>query len=99
MHTIALAAGLRTQVVLQSQIIADNPDGKPLGIILWADKDKLSSFGTQKGYPVIARLANLDGEIRNGVSFGGGRIVGLIPIVGPVFPMTLSTLQAYCCAD
>jgi hypothetical protein len=84
---------------LQSQIVADNPDGKPLGIILWADKDKLSSFGTQKGHPVVARLANLDGEIRNGVSFGGGRIVGLIPIVGPVSRIILSTIQAYHCTD
>ena len=52
-----------------------------MGIILFADKSKISSFGTQKGYPVIARIANLDTEIRNGKGFGGGRIVGFLPVV------------------
>ncbi|EKM49227.1 uncharacterized protein PHACADRAFT_201888 [Phanerochaete carnosa HHB-10118-sp] len=55
--------------------------GKPLGLILSADKAKLSSFGTQNGYPVIARIANLDVETRNGKGAGGGRIVGFLPIV------------------
>ena len=55
--------------------------GKPLGYIRFVDKGKLSSFGTHKGYPVIARLANLDHETRHGVGPGGGRIVGLMPIV------------------
>ncbi|KAF8156755.1 hypothetical protein B0H34DRAFT_798138 [Crassisporium funariophilum] len=36
---------------------------KPIGIILYADKTKLSSFGTQMGYPIVARLANLPAEI------------------------------------
>ncbi|KIK69151.1 hypothetical protein GYMLUDRAFT_152168 [Collybiopsis luxurians FD-317 M1] len=56
-------------------------DGVPLCIIFYADKSKLSSFGTAKGYPVIARLANLPIEIRNSVGLGGGRVVGWYPIV------------------
>ena len=58
-------------------------DAKPLPFILYADKSKLSSFGTQKGYPVVARLANLDDFIRNGVGTGGGCVVGWLPIVRP----------------
>ncbi|KAG1801818.1 hypothetical protein EV424DRAFT_1474720 [Suillus variegatus] len=42
------------------------PEAKPLAFILYADKSKLSSFGREKGYPVIARLANLPVAIRNG---------------------------------
>ncbi|THU88840.1 hypothetical protein K435DRAFT_679108, partial [Dendrothele bispora CBS 962.96] len=63
---------------IQSELPAD---GKPFLIILYADKSKLSSFGTQKGYPVIARCANLPSHIRNGVGIGGGRVVGWLPIV------------------
>jgi hypothetical protein len=33
--------------------------GNPLGLILYADKTKLSSFGMIKGYPIIAHCANL----------------------------------------
>jgi len=58
------------------------PEGaKPFGIILYANKTKLSSFGTQMGYPVIARCANLPSNIRNGEGVGGGRVVGWLPIV------------------
>ncbi|KIK18741.1 hypothetical protein PISMIDRAFT_14126 [Pisolithus microcarpus 441] len=57
------------------------PDGKVLPFILYADKAKLSSFGQQKGYPVVARLANLPTWIRNGEGIGGGRVVGWLPIV------------------
>ncbi|KAG1905761.1 uncharacterized protein F5891DRAFT_1125792 [Suillus fuscotomentosus] len=57
------------------------PDAKPLAFILYADKNKLSSFGTQKGYPIIARIANLPVEIWNGVGVAGGRVVGWLPIV------------------
>ncbi|KAG1850743.1 hypothetical protein C8R48DRAFT_750083 [Suillus tomentosus] len=39
----------------------------PFGFVLYADKTKLSSHGTVKGYPVMA--------------FGGGRVVGWLPIV------------------
>ena len=56
-------------------------DGKLFCIILYADKAKLSSFGTEKAYPVIARCANLPDWIRNGEGIGGGRVVGWQPIV------------------
>ncbi|KAJ3834010.1 hypothetical protein F5878DRAFT_697660 [Lentinula raphanica] len=53
----------------------------PLGIIFYADKSKLSSFGTAKGYPVIVRCANLPMNIRNGSGVAGGRVVGWLPVV------------------
>ncbi|KIJ58589.1 hypothetical protein HYDPIDRAFT_178048 [Hydnomerulius pinastri MD-312] len=56
------------------------PNAKPLAFILYADKAKLSSFGRAKGYPVIARCANLPVHIRNGEGIGGGRVVGWLPI-------------------
>ncbi|KAG1819627.1 uncharacterized protein BJ212DRAFT_1267388, partial [Suillus subaureus] len=58
------------------------PDGaKPLAFILYADKTKLSSFSTAKGYPVIVRLANLPTDIRNSQGMGGGYVVGWLPVV------------------
>ncbi|KAG2156288.1 hypothetical protein DEU56DRAFT_867752 [Suillus clintonianus] len=58
------------------------PNAKPLAFILYADKSKLSSFGSQKGYLIIARIANLPIHIRNGnTALGGGRIVGWLPII------------------
>lgn len=48
---------------------------------LYADKTRLSSFGTEKGYPIMARIANLPVGIRNGEGPGGGRIVGWLPVV------------------
>ena len=56
-------------------------NGYPLCWILYADKSKLSSFGTVKGYPVIIRCANLPSNIRNGTGIGGGRVVGWLPVV------------------
>ncbi|KAI6037443.1 hypothetical protein BKA83DRAFT_4460325 [Pisolithus microcarpus] len=53
---------------------------KVLPFILYADKAKLSSFGQQKGYPVVARLANLPVSIWNGEGIGGGCVVGWLPI-------------------
>ncbi|KIJ98243.1 hypothetical protein K443DRAFT_133505 [Laccaria amethystina LaAM-08-1] len=55
--------------------------GKPLCYILYADKSKLSSFGSKMGYPVIAKIANLPSEISNGQGLGGGSVVGWLPIV------------------
>ncbi|KAG1720903.1 uncharacterized protein EDB91DRAFT_1240362 [Suillus paluster] len=57
------------------------PDAKPLAFILYANKAKLSSFGHAKGYPVVARCANLPIAIRNGKGLGGGHVVGWLPIV------------------
>ncbi|KAI0754076.1 hypothetical protein C8Q80DRAFT_1296322 [Daedaleopsis nitida] len=56
-------------------------DVYPVMFILYADKTKLSSFGSQKGYPVVARLANLPCDVRNGDGYGGGQVVGFLPIV------------------
>ncbi|KAF9060741.1 hypothetical protein BDP27DRAFT_1452568 [Rhodocollybia butyracea] len=53
----------------------------PLCIVFYADKSKLSSFGTEKGYPVIVRCANLPMDIRNGAGIAGGRVVGWLPVV------------------
>ncbi|KAJ7509461.1 hypothetical protein B0H11DRAFT_2168801 [Mycena galericulata] len=61
--------------------IPDHPAAKPLGLILYADKSKLSTFGTEKGYPVIARIANIRVHIRNSTQFGGGQVVGHQPVV------------------
>ena len=60
----------------------DKPEAKPLGIILFSDESKVSSFGTLQAYPVIARIANLESGIRNGRGFGGGCVVGFLPKVG-----------------
>ncbi|KAK7682341.1 hypothetical protein QCA50_014546 [Cerrena zonata] len=57
------------------------PNGKPVCYILYIDKSRLSSFGTAKAYPVIARLANLRTKIRNGRGIGRGQFVGWFPIV------------------
>ncbi|KAG1893062.1 uncharacterized protein F5891DRAFT_1131386 [Suillus fuscotomentosus] len=62
----------------QSQIPSD---AKPLAFILYTDKAKLLSFGRVKGYPVVARCANLPVAIRNGEGLGGGCVVGWLPIV------------------
>ncbi|KAK6983857.1 hypothetical protein R3P38DRAFT_2807452 [Favolaschia claudopus] len=63
---------------IQSKL-PDNPDAKPCPFILYADKSKLSSFGTQKAYPIIARLANVVVGIRNSDEWGGGQVVGELP--------------------
>ncbi|KAK0467597.1 hypothetical protein IW261DRAFT_1553860 [Armillaria novae-zelandiae] len=57
------------------------PGGKPLAYILYADKTCLSSFGTAKGYLVMVRIANLPAAIHNGKGWGGGTVVGWLPIV------------------
>ena len=64
------------------------PEARPLVLCVYADKSKLSSFGTKKGYPVIARCANLPVEIQNGKGLGGGRGVGWLPVV---------CCNIYCC--
>ncbi|KAJ6451798.1 hypothetical protein C8R45DRAFT_1057103 [Mycena sanguinolenta] len=65
---------------IQSKI-PKSVDNKLLPFIIYADKAKLSSFGTQKGYPVIARLGNMVVSIRNNSGWGGGQIVGWLPVV------------------
>jgi hypothetical protein len=60
-------------------------DAKAVCLELYADKSKLSSFGTAKGYPVMARILNLPVRIRNGEGIGGARVVGWLPVVRPNF--------------
>ncbi|KAK0434530.1 uncharacterized protein EV420DRAFT_1623783 [Desarmillaria tabescens] len=55
--------------------------GKPLYIILYADKTRLSSFGTAQGYPVVAHCGNLPVHIQNGKGVGGGHVVGWLPVI------------------
>ncbi|KAJ7821747.1 hypothetical protein B0H14DRAFT_2371157, partial [Mycena olivaceomarginata] len=55
---------------------------KVLGFIIYADKSKLSTFGTEKAYAVVARVANIPISIRNSnTQFGGGQVVGHQPVV------------------
>ncbi|KAF8259368.1 hypothetical protein EI94DRAFT_1707170 [Lactarius quietus] len=63
---------------VQSQI---PKDGKPLCLILYADKTRLSSFRTVQGYPIVARCANLPASIQNGNGVGGGCVIGWLPIM------------------
>ncbi|KAJ7467981.1 hypothetical protein FB451DRAFT_1340366 [Mycena latifolia] len=64
----------------QSQL-PEGPEIKPCPFIIYADKAKLSSFGSQKGYPIVARLANIVVSLRNSTKWGGGQIVGWLPVV------------------
>ncbi|TFK61559.1 hypothetical protein BDN72DRAFT_438464 [Pluteus cervinus] len=58
------------------------PEGaKPVCMLIYADKTKLSSFSTQAVYPVIAQCLNLPSHIRNGTGLGAGRVVGWLPIL------------------
>ncbi|KAJ6628855.1 hypothetical protein B0H10DRAFT_2260023 [Mycena sp. CBHHK59/15] len=61
--------------------LPDDPAAKPVCYAVYANKSKLSSFGTQKAYAVVARVANIPVDIRNTTRFGGGQIVGHQPIV------------------
>ena len=60
-------------------------DAKIICLELYADKTRLSSFGSEKGYPVMARIVNLPVKIRNGDGIGGARVVGWLPVVRPNF--------------
>ncbi|KAJ7696492.1 hypothetical protein B0H17DRAFT_1130897 [Mycena rosella] len=61
--------------------LPNHPDAKVLGLIIYADKSKLSTFGTEKAYAVVARVANILVPIRNSTQFGGGQVVGHQPVV------------------
>ncbi|KAG1904216.1 uncharacterized protein F5891DRAFT_1126635 [Suillus fuscotomentosus] len=58
---------------IQSRL-PQNLDAAPFCFILYADKTRLSSHGTVKGYPVVACCANLPVHIQNGEGIGGGRV-------------------------
>ncbi|KAG6915116.1 hypothetical protein DXG01_013213 [Tephrocybe rancida] len=55
--------------------------GKPICITLYADKTKLSSFGTTTGYPIIAQIHNLPDYILNGKGLGASQVVGWLPVI------------------
>lgn len=82
-----------TQLYSQTHIAGTDAEGKPLGLIVWADKNKMSAFGTQKAHPIVVRISNLDSAVRNGTGPGGGRIVGLVPMVRQFIPLLYVT---YC---
>ena len=52
-----------------------------IGLYIYADKSKLSSFGSVTGYPVIARLAILPHSICNAKGVGSGCLIGWLPEV------------------
>jgi hypothetical protein len=56
-------------------------DAKMVCLELYADKTKLSSFGTEKGYPIMARILNLPVWMWNSDGIGGARVVGWLPVV------------------
>ncbi|TEB21519.1 hypothetical protein FA13DRAFT_1580538, partial [Coprinellus micaceus] len=53
----------------------------PICLVLYADKTKLSTFGTAKAYPVYVRCTNLPASLRNGKGLAGGWMVGWLPIL------------------
>ncbi|KAG1882566.1 hypothetical protein F4604DRAFT_1879304 [Suillus subluteus] len=66
---------------IQSSLPPNLENAVPFCFILYADKTRLLSHGTVKGYPVVVRCANLPVDIRNGEGFGSGCVVGWLPIV------------------
>ncbi|KAJ7700548.1 hypothetical protein B0H14DRAFT_3100108 [Mycena olivaceomarginata] len=65
---------------LQSRLPKDI-SAKLFPLYIYADKSKLSSFGTQKAHPIIVRVLNIITGIRNGSEWGGGQVVGELPII------------------
>ncbi|KIP05748.1 hypothetical protein PHLGIDRAFT_73799 [Phlebiopsis gigantea 11061_1 CR5-6] len=61
--------------------LPNQPNAKPVCLMLYADKTRLSSFGTAKGYPVMLGIANFAMPVRNGIGLGSARIVGWLPCV------------------
>ncbi|KAF8145837.1 hypothetical protein K438DRAFT_1781554 [Mycena galopus ATCC 62051] len=62
--------------------LPNHPDAKLVGLIIYVDKSKLSTFGTEKAYAVVARVANIAVSVRNSNNqFGGGQVVGHQPVV------------------
>ena len=60
---------------------------------VYADKTRLSSFGTEKGYPVMARIVNLPVGVRNSNGVGGDRVVGWLPVVCLKYLILMSDLD------
>ncbi|KAJ7351162.1 hypothetical protein DFH08DRAFT_992342, partial [Mycena albidolilacea] len=58
-----------------------NISAKLFPLYIYADKSKLSSFGTQKAHPIVIRVLNIIVGIRNSSEWGGGQVVGELPII------------------
>ncbi|KAJ7695581.1 hypothetical protein B0H14DRAFT_3100500 [Mycena olivaceomarginata] len=65
---------------LQSKLPKDI-SAKLFPLYIYADKSKLLSFGTQKAHPIIVRVLNVIIGIRNSSEWGGGQVVGELPII------------------
>ncbi|KAI6155453.1 hypothetical protein BKA82DRAFT_4326665 [Pisolithus tinctorius] len=66
---------------IQSWLPSHVDNTVPFAFIIYTDKTRLSSHGTVKGYPVVVRCANLPVHVHNGEQYGGGCVVGWLPIV------------------
>ncbi|KAJ6588426.1 hypothetical protein B0H19DRAFT_1099256 [Mycena capillaripes] len=75
--------------------LPNSADAKACPYIIYADKAKLSSFGTQKGYPIVARLANIFVSLRNTTEWGGGQFVGWLPVIDDKETSAEGGKQAY----
>ncbi|KAJ7824630.1 hypothetical protein B0H14DRAFT_3728340 [Mycena olivaceomarginata] len=58
-----------------------NISAKLFPLYIYADKSKLSSFGTQKAHPIVIRVLNIVVGIQNSSEWGGGQVVGELPII------------------
>ncbi|KAG6914712.1 hypothetical protein DXG01_015761 [Tephrocybe rancida] len=58
-----------------------SPPGVPIAITLYADKTRLSSFGSVQGYPIMANITNFPDTIQNGHGLGATQVIGWLPIV------------------
>ncbi|KAG1802204.1 uncharacterized protein HD556DRAFT_1196826, partial [Suillus plorans] len=67
--------------VLLSNLLPCDLIAAPLCFIVYANKTRLSSHSTVKGYPVMVHCANLLVGIRNGEGISSGCVIGLLPIV------------------
>ncbi len=73
-HGQEIAGGTSRFVFPQSSFARTEPESQfqlpegavPVCMQIYADNTKLSSFGTQAGYPVIVQCLNLPSHIRNG---------------------------------
>ncbi|KAG2133600.1 uncharacterized protein EDB93DRAFT_1254811 [Suillus bovinus] len=72
--TVEDVLGLAQASTNQSRLPSDIK-ATPFCFILYADKTRLSSHGTVKGYPVVVHCANLPVGIRNGEGISGGRVL------------------------
>lgn len=63
---------------IQSKLPAN---GRPLLIAIYADKTRLSSFGTAMGHPIMARIDNFPDAVRTGTGLGSTEVVGWLPII------------------